>query len=241
MSQSSIGSASLPLVSHTPQRQIRRETGHANVGEVERWISLMAGGAMTVYGLSRQSLGGLGLALVGGSFVYRGATGYCGAYQALGIDTSQSRGPERQRQGPARRQGRGERGHQPSPGGALPLLARLLQPAPDHAAPQVGRDAREWPVALGRQRADGCERRVGRRDHQRAAERVDRLAVGGRFHGRHGGLGPFPRDAQRSRHRDPRRAEVRSAREASSASGSPGSSASRRASRSGKTSATSRA
>jgi len=85
--------SSAPLARHVRNWELEHHQTHQNVGETERWISLMAGGAMTIYGLSRQSLGGLVLALAGGSFVYRGATGYCGAYQALGIDTSQSRGP----------------------------------------------------------------------------------------------------------------------------------------------------
>jgi uncharacterized membrane protein len=54
----------------------------------------VAGGAMAIYGLSRRSLGGIALALAGGSFLYRGVTGYCGAYDALGINTAQSRGPQ---------------------------------------------------------------------------------------------------------------------------------------------------
>src|SRR3954453_4790327 len=85
---------SAPLARQVRRRELERHEQHENVGEIERWISLMAGGAMAIYGLSRQSLGGAALALVGGSFVYRGVTGYCGAYQALGINTAQSRGPQ---------------------------------------------------------------------------------------------------------------------------------------------------
>jgi uncharacterized membrane protein len=67
-------------------------TPTTNVGEIERWVSLLGGGALTFYGLSRGSLGGLALAAVGGSFVYRGATGHCPGYAALGINTAQPRG-----------------------------------------------------------------------------------------------------------------------------------------------------
>jgi uncharacterized membrane protein len=56
--------------------------------------SLIGGTAVALYGLSRGTLGGLGLALLGGSLIYRGVTGYCGAYQALGLDTARSRGPQ---------------------------------------------------------------------------------------------------------------------------------------------------
>jgi uncharacterized membrane protein len=65
-----------------------------NVGETEQWISLLGGVAMAVYGLSRRSLGGLVLAAAGAPIVYRGITGYCGAYQALGINTARRRGPQ---------------------------------------------------------------------------------------------------------------------------------------------------
>src|SRR3954462_6484150 len=81
------------LARHVRRWELEQHESHSNVGEVERWVSLMAGGAMAFYGLSRRGLGGIAIALAGGSLIYRGVTGYCGAYQALGIDTSQSRGP----------------------------------------------------------------------------------------------------------------------------------------------------
>ncbi len=59
-----------------------------NVGETERWASLLGGGALALWGLSRGSLGGLGLALVGGTLAYRGATGHCDIYEALGVNTA---------------------------------------------------------------------------------------------------------------------------------------------------------
>jgi uncharacterized membrane protein len=94
MSESSSSrSPSPPLASRVRERGIQRHESPVNVGDAERWASLLGGGAIVFYGLSRKTLGGLGLALLGGSLVYRGVTGYCGAYQALGIDTSQSRGP----------------------------------------------------------------------------------------------------------------------------------------------------
>jgi uncharacterized membrane protein len=60
---------------------------HVNVGDLERGLSLIAGGALALYGL-RRSLGNLVLMLGGGALIYRGLTGYCAAYQALGIDTA---------------------------------------------------------------------------------------------------------------------------------------------------------
>lgn len=60
-----------------------------NVGSTERLISVAAGSALLAGGLRRiDSLGGVALALIGGSLVYRGASGHCSMYQALGIDTA---------------------------------------------------------------------------------------------------------------------------------------------------------
>jgi uncharacterized membrane protein len=59
-----------------------------NVGEAERWVSAIGGGALALYGLTRGNVAGVALALVGASLVYRGTTGHCYAYQAAGIDTS---------------------------------------------------------------------------------------------------------------------------------------------------------
>jgi uncharacterized membrane protein len=65
-----------------------------NVGEMERWISMVAGGILAGYGLSRRSLAGLGLAAIGGSLLYRGGTGHCSLYSALGINTACSHGSQ---------------------------------------------------------------------------------------------------------------------------------------------------
>jgi uncharacterized membrane protein len=64
-----------------------------NVGDIERWASLLGGGALALFGLSRGSLGGLGLAALGGVLAYRGATGHCNVYGALGLSTAERRGP----------------------------------------------------------------------------------------------------------------------------------------------------
>jgi uncharacterized membrane protein len=65
-----------------------------NVGDLERWASLVGGGALALYGLTRGSLAGLGLAAVGGGLVYRGATGHCPVYHALGVSTAERHGPQ---------------------------------------------------------------------------------------------------------------------------------------------------
>jgi len=59
-----------------------------NVGDIERWASVLGGGALTIYGLTRGSLGGMALAAFGGGLVYRGATGHCPAFGAIGVNTA---------------------------------------------------------------------------------------------------------------------------------------------------------
>jgi len=68
-------------------------TPHVNVGEVERWGSFVGGAALTLYGLGRGGLGGLALAAVGGSLVYRGVSGHCDVYRTLGVSTAERHGP----------------------------------------------------------------------------------------------------------------------------------------------------
>src|SRR5688572_760467 len=57
-----------------------------NVGDAERVASVLGGAALALYGLSRMSLGGLVLAAVGGILGYRGVSGHCSGYAALGVD-----------------------------------------------------------------------------------------------------------------------------------------------------------
>lgn len=59
-----------------------------NVGPSERLVSGLGGAALAAYGLSRGNLAGLALAVAGGALAWRGATGHCGMYEALGVDTS---------------------------------------------------------------------------------------------------------------------------------------------------------
>lgn len=65
-----------------------------NLSDTERWISLFAGGALAILGLSRKSLSGTALAALGGAFVYRGATARCPVYRKLGISTATEGGTE---------------------------------------------------------------------------------------------------------------------------------------------------
>jgi uncharacterized membrane protein len=83
-----------------PRRWARRPLGlrvrggsNVNIGDTERIVSFLGGGALALLGLSRGSLGGLALAAVGGSLAYRGATGHCSVYQTLDINTAPRLGP----------------------------------------------------------------------------------------------------------------------------------------------------
>ena len=59
-----------------------------NIGRVERWASVIGGGALAAIGLQRRSMSGLGLALIGADLVRRGATGHSYLYEALGVRTA---------------------------------------------------------------------------------------------------------------------------------------------------------
>ena len=68
--------------------EIMKNKSDENVAEIERWASLIGGGALLLYGLKRWSANRLPIALLGWSLIYRGATGYCPMYKALGVSTS---------------------------------------------------------------------------------------------------------------------------------------------------------
>ena len=59
-----------------------------NVSETERWLSLLGGGSLVAYGLTRRDRAGIGIAVLGGELVRRGVTGHCNLYQTLGINTA---------------------------------------------------------------------------------------------------------------------------------------------------------
>jgi uncharacterized membrane protein len=75
-----------------PSDQSDRTSHFRNVGDAERWASAIAGGAIAFAGLkSRSALGLMGAAL-GGALLYRGLSGNCPAYSALGFDTAEHDG-----------------------------------------------------------------------------------------------------------------------------------------------------
>ena len=63
-----------------------------NVNDPERWISVIAGSAIAVYGLKMRSIPGLVLSAVGGALAWRGATGHCPVYEAFGISSAEDDG-----------------------------------------------------------------------------------------------------------------------------------------------------
>jgi len=62
-----------------------------NVGKIERWASLLGGGAVVAYALRRERrlspLGGA-LALGAATLLFRAATGHCPVYGPLGLNTA---------------------------------------------------------------------------------------------------------------------------------------------------------
>ena len=67
----------------------RRST---NVGPVERLLSMAAGGALAAYAMRRRESAGATAALAGAVLLYRGATGHCDVYQALGVNHGNGHG-----------------------------------------------------------------------------------------------------------------------------------------------------
>lgn len=59
-----------------------------NVGDNERIASTVAGGALVALGIKQGGLLGVGLSLLGGGLLLRGATGHCGVYKVLDVNTA---------------------------------------------------------------------------------------------------------------------------------------------------------
>lgn len=69
-------------------RRQQRQGADVNVGSTERLLSVAGGGALALFGLSRRSPLGLVLALAGGDLAWRGISGHCRVYEALGVSTA---------------------------------------------------------------------------------------------------------------------------------------------------------
>jgi uncharacterized membrane protein len=57
-----------------------------NVGDLERWLSLLGGGVLALYGL-RRSLGTFVLLFGASALISRGLSGHCALYQKMDIST----------------------------------------------------------------------------------------------------------------------------------------------------------
>lgn len=63
------------------------QDGIRNVNMLERWLSMIGGGALTTMGLRRGGLRGFIMSLAGGYLAQRGLSGHCSLYRALRINT----------------------------------------------------------------------------------------------------------------------------------------------------------
>jgi hypothetical protein len=94
-----------------------------NVGRGERMLSVLGGGALVFLGMRRASFGGAVTALAGAGLLYRGLTGVCPVYQALGLSTAAT---AEAREFPVSRGGAGP--EQPSP--AVRREGEVMERAP---------------------------------------------------------------------------------------------------------------
>lgn len=76
------------------QRRAMARQGMAsrvNVGSSERVVSALAGGFLAAWGLRKRGALGYGAAAMGAELLYRGVSGHCHAYSAMGVSTQSSR------------------------------------------------------------------------------------------------------------------------------------------------------
>ena len=77
------------MASHT----LKQLTAHANMGDSERWVSVLAGVGLIALGLNSRRLRSL-VFPAGGAMLLRGASGWCPVNQALGRNTADEEEPE---------------------------------------------------------------------------------------------------------------------------------------------------
>ena len=75
-----------PQSTRPAERPLQAERS-VNVGDIERWLSVLGGGALALCTL-RRSLGTLVLLAGAGALLSRGLTGHCALYQAMGVSTA---------------------------------------------------------------------------------------------------------------------------------------------------------
>ena len=69
-----------------PADRSRQMDRTVNVGDLERWLSLL-GGELLALATVRRSLGTVVLLGGAGALLYRGWTGHCALYQTMGLST----------------------------------------------------------------------------------------------------------------------------------------------------------
>ncbi len=72
--------------------EMSKTNSKINVGDGERLVSGLFGGLLALHGLKNRGFGGYLLAALGGSMIYRGFSGQCSLYKALGINTAEEDG-----------------------------------------------------------------------------------------------------------------------------------------------------
>lgn len=87
--QSSENEAPQKLEQHARTHSQQKSTCHrVNVGDDERIASTAGGVILATVGMLRSGATGWLLLGIGASLVYRGTTGHCSAYKALGVNTA---------------------------------------------------------------------------------------------------------------------------------------------------------
>jgi uncharacterized membrane protein len=88
-------SCATPIACEIAENRVVPGSGVAdvNVGDLERLASVVGGGCLALAAVRRGGLAGLGLGIVGGSLIYRGVTGHCSGYAALGVSTAPHHSP----------------------------------------------------------------------------------------------------------------------------------------------------
>jgi uncharacterized membrane protein len=87
MSPASTENTIVGRIGHVPPRR--------NVGDFERTLSALGGGALALLALRRRGVSGLAFGVLGAELLRRGATGHCRLYEALGVSTATSEGTRR--------------------------------------------------------------------------------------------------------------------------------------------------
>src|SRR5690349_6170143 len=68
-------------------QQLTIETS-TNVGTAERLASMALGGVLVMWAFRKRSSATMAAGIVGADLIYRGASGHCGVYGALGVNTA---------------------------------------------------------------------------------------------------------------------------------------------------------